>query len=237
MREWNILKESLRAAVLLMSVRLVSLATAWRTAVALWLLCLCATDAQALNRAQLTRQLLNEAQAALAADRLTAPLSDNAFDKFTAVLLLAPGNRTAAAGLDAIQLRYAQLIRSALQGNDLARARNLLGSAQAAFPSGQLWPDLSASLARATPVEPDNPNLIKLPPGPLEQRSDGVKQLLADVAQQVQAADLAVLIRARSDSEGRWIYGAMKEAVPGYRIRGDIRVVSAPAVELLPPLP
>jgi len=45
-----------------------------------------------------------------------------------------------------------------------------------------------------------------------------------------------VLIHARSDAEGRWIYQQMRNASKGYRLRGDIRRSKTPKVILQPPL-
>jgi hypothetical protein len=42
------------------------------------------------------------------------------------------------------------------------------------------------------------------------------------------------MIIARTDVEGRWIYQKMRDAVPGYRVRGDIKLGNPPRVQLVP---
>jgi hypothetical protein len=56
------------------------------------------------------------------------------------------------------------------------------------------------------------------------------------VAQRVRESDETVLILARTDAEGRWIYKVMRESVGEYRIRGDIRITREPALVLQPPI-
>jgi len=50
------------------------------------------------------------------------------------------------------------------------------------------------------------------------------------VARQIQASGGTFLIRARTDEEGRWIYKTMKDAVSGYRLRGNIEAAATPGI-------
>ncbi len=76
------------------------------------------------------RQLLSDAEAALASNKLTTPLHDNAFDRFQAVLLLRPNNQQAKTGLQQIFARYAALTRSALASSQLHQAREYIERAK-----------------------------------------------------------------------------------------------------------
>jgi hypothetical protein len=51
----------------------------------------------------------------------------------------------------------------------------------------------------------------------------------------LQASEATFLIRARTDEEGRWIYKTMRDAVGGYRLRGNIDVSGTPAIVVSTP--
>ena len=53
---------------------------------------------------------------------------------------------------------------------------------------------------------------------------------LAEIAQFIQRNEATFLINAPSDEEGRWIYKVMREAVGGYRLRGNIDISAIPNI-------
>jgi hypothetical protein len=186
--------------------------------------------------------LLAEAEYALQQGRLTLPLHDNAYDRFQAVQLLEPHNEAAKAGLQAILLVYLDRVQQAMNANRLQAAAAELRQARQYFPAEPL--DALAQELRkrgrdleAEPVvvSPDAKDRVLLPPEPLSRRTEEVKKLLIQLAQRVRESDEAIVIHARSDAEGRWIYKTMRESVGEYRIRGDIRIVRQPAVVFQPP--
>ncbi|MFC6981009.1 hypothetical protein [Microbulbifer taiwanensis] len=61
-------------------------------------------------------------------------------------------------------------------------------------------------------------------------------ELLRGAAQRIRRGELRVIIVARNDAEGRWIYQQLREAVPGYRVRGDIKLGSPPRLLLIQPV-
>jgi hypothetical protein len=67
----------------------------------------------------------------------------------------------------------------------------------------------------------------------LAARGDAIKSQLAAVAEEARQADSRLLIVARSDSEGRWMYRQMRESVVGYRLRGNIEIASQPKIVLI----
>lgn len=74
--------------------------------------------ADAARRVQEIRQMLDQADADLAGLRLMTPADGNAFDRYTQVLALDPGNERAANGLQAVLNKYISLARESLsQGN------------------------------------------------------------------------------------------------------------------------
>lgn len=190
-------------------------------------------------------RLLAEADAALKKDRMTQPAHDNAYDRFRAVQMLDPGNKQAQAGLDSILLAYADRIQRGLSAGLISAAAAELKVAKAAFPNAELLATYEAEIKKRTPAPQKSDSGVKkeegrgkvvLPAQALAQKSEEAKQLLIEIAQRVQQSDEAVMIYARSDAEGRWIYKTMKDSVGGYRIRGDIRISREPAIEFLSPL-
>lgn len=190
-------------------------------------------------------RLLAEADAAMQQGRLTQPAHDNAYDRFRAVQLLEPGNKLAQAGLDSILLAYVDRIQRGISAGLIQAAAAELRLAQSSFPEVELLAPLAAEIDRRAPAPPrsdralsntDRRERVVLPAQPLAQKSEEVKKILIDLAQRVRQSDEVIMIYARSDAEGRWIYKTMKDSVDEYRIRGDIRITREPAVELLPPL-
>ncbi len=190
-------------------------------------------------------QLLREADEALAADRLTTPIEDNAFDRYSAVLILQPDNQAAIDGLQEIFSRYVLLAQDAMRTGELGKARALIERARAVISDAPTLDTLLQDLAqkqreraRSQPQVEIDPNQkeIALSVDRLNRRDETIVEQLQSLAMQVRESDETLLIVARSDSEGRWIYQQMAETVPGYRIRGDIRLGRIPKVLLLPPI-
>jgi hypothetical protein len=188
------------------------------------------------------RQLLAGAERALAEDRLTTPEHDNAFDRYQAVLLLRPGNEQAKTGLQLIFTRYMSLARSALARSQPGTARALVERARLVDRDNPLLAELTAEIASAqqqlarTTGGADEEKEILLDTETLDRRDEAVVEKLHDLANQIKASDETLLIVARSDAEGRWIYQRMSEGVPDYRLRGDIRLGREPKILLLPPI-
>jgi len=86
--------------------------------------------------------LLAQAEADMAALRLTLPPGDNAAEKYRQVLELEPGHAAAQQGLDRIVLEYLRMMYTALADNDLPRAGDYLDRAAGVNPA---HPDLPAA--------------------------------------------------------------------------------------------
>ena len=194
----------------------------------------------------LIEALLAQANAALADQRLTLPIHDNAYDRFQAVLILDPANEPAAAGLQTVLLRYAELARAAARSGRIGEARELVERAADYYPDNPLLQELAGEIVSAEErarrqlqrlSEQDlRGEEFVLPAHELSRRSQAIIDLLAKVAERVQETDESVLIMARTDAEGRWIYKQINEAAEDYRVRGDIRLTSTPKLRFMPPL-
>lgn len=199
------------------------------------------------QKALMIQRLLAQGDAAFKRGRYTLPEGDNALDRYRAVLMLDPENPDARAGLDSVLLAYIDHVRSVLSAGYLGNAKQLLQRAGDVFIDTPVLQDLREDIEREearrnaqedaladTEIPPGEKTL--LPKAELEQRSDDIVITLTALAQRVRESNESVMIMARSDREGRWIYKVMQDAAKDYRIRGDIRVSRIPAVVLMAPL-
>jgi hypothetical protein len=106
---------------------------------------------QRLDREQAIARRLEQAEQALAADRLTQPTDDNAVAHYRWVLERDPDNRAAEAGLRKVVERYRALIEQALERGRRDRARSLLERARSVGPKPF---GFEALAQRATKPEP-----------------------------------------------------------------------------------
>ena len=182
--------------------------------------------------------LLSEADYALSRNKLLNPINDNAHDRYRSVLLMEPENERAKLGLQTIALRYVELARtSAVRGN-VSEAQAMIKLARS-IDNNPVVQDAAETMRRQVASMPA-PKPYQASAG--EKLLDG-KQLqakdpqlvsqLVGIAQQAKATDKFVLIIAKSDAEGRWIYQQLRSAVPGYLVRGDIKIGQPTRVKLV----
>lgn len=178
---------------------------------------------------------LERADAAQRQGHLTRPAGASAYDYYLRVKQLDPGNSRAASGIQTIVIELVGRARDALRRRSFARVSSLLNRAEELAPGNALVGEVRAQLAsersRASVKLPEGER-VALPAGALSARSDAATGLLQDTARRIQRDNLRVLIVARSDAEGRWIYRQLRDAVSGYRVRANIRVGNPPQLIL-----
>lgn len=194
------------------------------------------TDAE-IRRDQIGR-LLASAERAMAAGRLMLPLADNAYDRYRAVLLLQPGNPQAASGLDEIVVRYVQMAQQAISRSRWSEAQEFIARAAEISADNPLLREVIEAFERARSVQVASHagEQFFLDPDQLNNKSESLMLLLIEIAQRLRQSHESMVIVARTDREGRWLYKQMKQAAQGYRIRGDITVGPQPKIIILPPL-
>lgn len=193
-------------------------------------------------REQTIKRLLAEADYALSRNQLLMPLEDNAHDRYHAVLLLDPENSEAKTGLQAITLRYVELARSAAARSRYTEAQAHLKNARDLDPENPLVEEFAAVLRKEianqkppAPYKP-GPDEHMIDVKALSAKSPAVIAQLGELAQTARESGDLVMIHARNDAEGRWIYQQMREAVPGFLLRGDIRITQQPRIQFVPRL-
>ena len=209
----------------------------------LWLLLglLISVDSFA-DAAPITDRLLQRAEQAFAQGQRLQPDTANAYLYYQAVLTLEPDNQQAQAGLQAILVEEAQNTRNLLANSHIQSAQRRYALLNQLFESSALLKDLKSHIQRArveqnaqfsTKTLPENDKQW-LNEQDLVLKNDAIKSVLSLAAQRVSQTEEGVFIYARSDADGRWIYQQMRQVVPNYRIRGDIRL-GKPALRFLAP--
>jgi len=195
---------------------------------------------------QAVDRLLWQAERALQADRLMTPAADNAYDRFQAVLLMRPEHSAARTGLQLIVMRYIELGRDALARQRMEDVERYLARAEAVGLGRELIEELRAQrdqqrvLQRRVAVQQDGllgdrPRLM-LSADTLNDRGPPLQAQLRVVAERIGKSHESLLIVARNDGEGRWLYKQIKSLLVGYRLRGDIRVGKEAYLEFQAPL-
>lgn len=185
------------------------------------------------------KKLLDDAEIALSVDRLTSPIHDNAFDRFQAVLMLQPEHPQALSGLQQVLLRYLELARKAIARQEYGKAKALLERARWVDKSNDRIESLANEIQRAVKTKKGSEsvasgNEFELATRLLDSHDVAVIEQLESIARQTKETGASLLIVARSDAEGRWIYKQMKQAVPGFLLRGDITLGKSPKILMLP---
>lgn len=180
-------------------------------------------------RARILADMLFEASMAFDDNRLMLPAGDNAYDRYLEVLSFDPNNQIALQGVEDIVERYLVMANQAIQIGQFDDAEDYLVRAEIINPGKQDIIEARRVLALESRVTRD---YFALAPEELAAQSLIMMSQLGTIGELVRNYDATFLITARSDSEARWIYQVMREAVGGYRLRGNITLGSQPAIQV-----
>ena len=176
--------------------------------------------------------ILYAALQALSEDKLLTPVDDNAHGRFKRVLAIDPKNELALEGIQNIVVRYLQLAGESTNRGIFDEAETLLGRARFVDPN---HPGID-SVAEALRLEMDSNDLFfKLDYPSYSARSELAQNELADIARQTREHEAFFLIIAPNDDLARWMVSVMREAVSGYRLRGNIELSSRLGIRLRMP--
>lgn len=189
---------------------------------------------------QVVKMLILNGEYTLSQNQLLTPKNDNAYDYFRGALKLDPNNQRAKGGLQGIVMRYVDLARQAAARGNYSQATTMLNNARIVDPDNLLIKEVATGLTEqiksAPPVQPyrGGANEFLLDAGLVGKDDPRILARIADITNKVKATNSLAMIVARTDVEGRWIYQKMREAAPGFRVRGDIKLGSPVRVILEP---
>ncbi|MFL0810561.1 MAG: N-acetylglucosaminyltransferase [Agarilytica sp.] len=198
------------------------------------------------SKLRVEERLLEQAQDSFRRGRYTTPVHSNAYDTFHSVLIINPENSQARAGLQAILLRYAELIRTAMREGRFSAASATLRQVELYYPANALLMDLKRDIVSAKKAMLNRPAMVEqkteqheeilLSVHHINKNTPEIQDTFKNIAERLHETQESILIFARNDREGRWIYKQIKKAANGYRVRGDIRISRKPKLRILPPL-
>ncbi len=188
--------------------------------------------ATAVDRQRLIADTLYEALQALDADRLLTPIDDNAHARFMRVLAYDSHNEIALQGLQDIVERYLALSREAMHRGLFEEAATMLDRARFVDADHIDIEDVSVALQE----EMNSDDLFfELDNRAFSSRSEQAQAQLADIARTAKQHAAFFLIIAPDDDLARWMFAMMRDAVPGYRLRGNIELASRISIRLRMP--
>jgi len=175
-------------------------------------------------------ELLELGDRALRDDRLLTPVDDSAYDYYQAALKVAPGHPAARHGLDRLVDRYIALASEAAQRGQYDRARNILERAKFVNPDHEGLPMAEAQIDVFRHAKRRR---VVLDTSGVSSRSIAVATALTELGRAAKAEGMWVVITARSDAEGRWIYQQLRRAPGERRIRAELVISGTPSVEIV----
>lgn len=187
-------------------------------------------------------QLLDRADAAMKAKRLTTPRGDNALGYYRGVLAIMPSSQEAHRGLESIVSRYLQWADSAQRKGDLASARVYLDRAQQVLPRDSRIEKARQQLAaqplppKPLPVRPTvmvEDGVYVLDVASVKKQSPQIQAQLANIADQIHRQNARVQILAPTDKMGRWIYQQLNNHSEDFRIRANLKISKQTQIKLL----
>lgn len=184
------------------------------------------------TRLRILADMLYEARLAYEDNRLTSPAGYNAYDIYLQVLEVDEGNAVALEGIVQIARRYIELADAAMVQNQYDQAENYLDRSSSLIPDE---PGLQAARERLAIARQNRVTTFALDPIGLSSRTDAMVALLGQIAGHIRRQEAVFLINARNDEEGRWIYQVMREAVNGFRLRGNIDISATPRIMVTVP--
>jgi len=185
-------------------------------------------EKRAVSKSAIDRWLYR-AETALSVDRLMLPGRDNAVYWYARVLGIKPDHPEALQGMRRITERYLVLAKSALYAGDKEKMENYLRRAEQLTASrAQIAAWRKRHLERQIKGKE-----FELDREDLRTKNERARQSLSDITRQAISSGSRLLIVARTDEEGRWIYQQMRRSAEGFRLRGNVEKGASPRVILI----
>lgn len=173
-------------------------------------------------------QLLDEAYLAYENDRLTTPLDDNAYYRYLRVFSMDPANRFAEQGLTEIVEKY---LAWAIDSAELQHFRSAVDYLNKARSIDETHPNISAVERQILDRRSATHEIYHLETDALDSRHSDLITQLHTIARMVELKQATVVITARNDPEGRWIYQQLNDAT-GTRVHATFETGRRPSIHL-----
>lgn len=166
---------------------------------------------------------------ALKADRLTTPTEDNAYTWYKRALAISPEDPSALKGMAMISERYQQFARKVAEQGLIAKAEQYLDKAKLAAKDHS---SLSSTEAFIAIMSESDIRTYRLAPEAVAKKASAIKDKLYSIGSHAFEMKAKVLIVARNDQEGRWMYQQMQAANSNSRLRANMQTGKRPFVQL-----
>lgn len=160
---------------------------------------------------------------------LTTPVTNNAYLFYGRVLALDPDNHEARQGIYNIAEKYIEWAIDNANAGNFSLAKSYLGKAASVDPN---HPNIPAVTRLINEHRNANKLVYYLATDGLDQKSTWLVQELQDIGHTVDEKKATVVITARTDAEGQWIYQQMNNATPS-RIHARLELGNEPHVRLI----
>ena len=174
-------------------------------------------------------KLLDEAYLAFSENRLTTPLDDNAFYKYLQILSLEPANAKANQGIADIAEKYLEWAINAGLQQRYRKAVNFINKARSVDDTN---PNILAVVKQIAALQDSRTTTYHLSTDALDNRLHRLIDKLHEIGVKSDLQQATVVITARDDREGRWIYQQLNDATPN-RIRATFELGQVPKVHLV----
>ncbi|XOV87198.1 MAG: hypothetical protein ACFHX7_19900 [Pseudomonadota bacterium] len=174
-------------------------------------------------------RLLGKAYLAYVESRLTTPVEDNAYLHYVHVLALDPGNEEALQGLSQIVEKYLEWAITNVDRGNFSVATDYLNKASSI---DEFHPNIPAVRNLIQDQQSRDRRIISLSTSGLSTRDSALAAELQQIGKFAASHQATVIIRARNDAEGRWIYQQLNSEAEA-RVRARLELGSNPRLRLL----
>lgn len=174
-------------------------------------------------------RLLAAARAAFDANQLTTPLDNNAYFLYLQILAIDEDNSDALQGLNDIVEKY---LEWAIESSNFDRFKDAIHYLNAARSIDEDHPNIAAVENLIGDLQHARRERFPVAGDALDARSESLAASLQSIGRAAAEKAAQVIIIARNDEEGRWIYQQMNGASET-RIRARVEFGAPPEVRLL----
>lgn len=173
---------------------------------------------------------LDEAEEAIARDRLTTPFAQSAYFQYLQILEKHPDNQEALLGLADLVEHYLAWALKAMMDGQFEQAGTWLTRATTVLPG---HPNLKAAQRRLEQLRTARRERHPLTLAQLREKGARLEQRLLELGLRARRQGAEVIIRAPDDSDGRWVYQVMNGDGKAGRMSATFLRDASPSVTLI----